>query len=256
MSDNAYEAFLKAKEQALLAELASVRATLADLARLTGRRAEQPKSAPSSEKAKPKRPGRDETKYSGLTVSDTIVEVLEASAVPLSTGQIWAALQKEGVEPISEDSVKAITWALRKRVRNHMDVVRVAHGKWDLRSRYTEAQLRRLAKSNTGRGNFSREDHVALTKAGIERRRAAGLQVGGALKMTPEVAAELERMVRAGDSIASISRHLQLSVGTIRNHYTRDAILKLRSEGVAEREREHVEPEPGGDEAGRLRVVK
>ena len=74
--------------------------------------------------------------------------------------------------------------------------------------------------------------------------------------MTPEVAAELERMVRAGDSIASISRHLQLSVGTIRNHYTRDAILKLRSEGVAEREREHVEPEPGGDEAGRLRVVK
>src|SRR5262245_37137719 len=114
MSDDPYEAFLKAKEQALLAELASVRATLAERARLAGKTSEQPASqrsgTPAHEARKPKRSPPDKAKpYSGLNISDAIFEVLEASTVPLSTGQIWQALQKEGVEPVSEDSVKAIT---------------------------------------------------------------------------------------------------------------------------------------------------
>ena len=186
MSDDPYEGFLKAKEAALLAELASVRATLADRARLTG-------GANPEDKAKAKRLSREKANpYSGLTVSDAIVEVLEESAVPLSAGQIWTVLQRAGVEPISEDSVKAITWSLRKRARNHKDVVRVAHGKWDLRVRYSDAQLRKLAKSNTGMGSLTRDDHVARTKAGMEKRRAAGLKLGQPSLMTPERTAEVE----------------------------------------------------------------
>jgi hypothetical protein len=255
MSDDPYEGFLKAKEAALLAELASVRATLADRARLTGKTSEQPTG--SDDKTKPKRQAREKSNpYSGLTISDAIVEVLEESSVPLSTGQIWSVLQKAGVEPISEDSVKAITWTLRKRARHHKDVVRVAYGKWDLRARYSDAQLRKITKSNTGMGAHSREDHVARTKAGIEKRRAAGLRVGQPSKMTPEVTSQLESMMRAGDSISSISRRLEISVATIRNHYSRDDIVKLRAEGVAEREREPSEPDPAGNEPSRLRVVK
>jgi transposase-like protein len=260
MSDDPYEGFLRAKEAALLAELASVRATLAERARLAGKPSEQPAGQPAGtagEASKPKRTARDKAKaYSGLSVSDAVVEVLEASAVPLSTGQIWQALQKEGVEPISEDSLRAITWALRKRARNHNDVVRVAYGKWDLRSRYTEAQLRRIAKGNSGRGSLTRDDHVARTKAGIEKRRAAGLQVGARSSMTPERRAEVERMIRAGYSISATAREIGVVPATIYNNFPRDLIAQMRAAGEAAGEQEDSTHQPTGDEPGHLRVVK
>jgi transposase-like protein len=259
MSDDPYEGFLRAKEAALLAELASVRATLAERTRLAGKPSAQPTIQPAGTagESKPKRTARDKTKlYSGLTVSDAVVEVLEASAVPLSTGQIWQALQKEGVEPISEDSLKAITWALRKRARNHNDVVRVAYGKWDLRSRYTEAQLRRIAKGNSGRGSLTRDDHVARTKAGIEKRRAAGLQVGARSSMTAERRADVERMIRAGYSIAATAREIGVVPATIYNNFPRDLIAQMRAAGEGAAEQEGSTHEPAGDQPGHLRVIK
>jgi hypothetical protein len=259
MSDDPYEGFLRAKEAALLAELASVRATLAERARLAGNVPEHTASdpAPAADGAKPKRAKQGKAKrYSGLSFSDAIVEALEASATPLSTGQIWQALQKEGVESISEDSLRAITWALRKRVRNHNDVVRVAYGKWDIRSRYTETQLRKLAKSNTGRGSLSREDHVALTKAGIENRRAAGLQVGARSSMTPERREQVERMLRSGYGIAATAREIGVVPATIYNNFGRDKIAEFRAEGRAARKQKTSTPEPPGEDPSHLRVVK
>jgi transposase-like protein len=261
MSDDPYEGFLRAKEAALQAELASVRATLAERARLAGKTTEQPADPPidttPSKSPKPKRTARDKANhYAGLTVSDAVVEVLEASAVPLSTGQIWAALQKAGVEPISEDSVRAITWALRKRAINHNDVVRVAYGKWDLRSRYTEAQLRRIAKGNSGRGSLTREDHVARTKAGIENRRASGLQVGARSSMTPERRAQVERMLRGGYNVSAVAREMGVVPATIYNNFGRDRIAELRAEAKARKEQGSASPIEAGEEPNHLRVVK
>jgi hypothetical protein len=259
MSDDPYEGFLRAKEAALMAELASVRATLTERARLAGKPppGQSESQPPVQETTKPRRSGgREKGKlYSGLTVTDAILEVLEASAVPLSTSQIWQALQKEGVEPISEDSLKAITWALRKRARNHNDVVRVAYGKWDLRSRYTEKQLRKLAKGNTGRGGVSSEEHGARTKAGIEKRRAAGLQVGRS-GMTPERRADVERMLRAGRSLAATAREIGVVSATIYNNFGRNKIAELRAEGRAAKQQATSSSEPEGEERGHLRVVR
>lgn len=250
--DNQYEMFLRGKEAALMAELAAVRSTLAELARLGGKPSQQ-----NAEPASTLKDGRDKSKsagqgkakpYSGLTISDAVVEVLEASGIPMSTGQIWAALQKGGVEPIAEDSVKSVTWALRKRARNHSDVLHVSYGKWGLRKWYSESQLRKLAKSNTGRGGESSDVHAERTKAGIERRRAAGHQVGAPSRMTPERRADAERLLRAGHSIAATAREIGVVPATIYNNISRSRIAELRSEGA------DGETEPSGD--GHLRVVK
>jgi hypothetical protein len=252
--DNEYEVFLRGREASLMAELAAVRATLANLARLAGKPDEQSTSEPATRKeTTSKQSGRNKAKrYSGLTISDALVEVLEASAIPMSTGQIWTALQKEGVEPLSEDSVKSLTWALRKRARNHNDVVHVAYGKWALRKWYTEPQLRKMAKRHGGRGGLSREDHVAATKDGIERRRAAGLPVGGRSSITPERRAEVERMIRAGYSIAATAREMGVTPATIYNRIGRNKISALREA----REQNEPQQEPAGEESGHLRVIK
>ena len=255
--DNPYEVFLRSKEAALMAELASVRATLADLARLADKPAEQstnePAPTPPARQTKSKRASSDKAnRYSGMTISDAIAEVLEAKAIPMSTGQIWEALHEGGVEPMAEDALKAITWALRKRARNHNDVVHIAYGKWALRKWYTEPQLRKMAKRHAGRGGFSREDHVAATKGGIERRRAAGLPVGGRTSMTPERCAEAERMIRSGYSIAATARVMEVTPATIYNRIGRDKISALREA----REQEDSQQEPVGEESGHLRVIK
>jgi len=254
--DNKYEVFLRGKEAALMAELAAVRATLADMARLAGKPTEQSAEPPSAHKEdegpKPKR-SRDKARpYSGLTISDALVEVLEASGIPMSTGQIWAALQKGGVEQTAEDPVRATTWALRKRASNHNDVVHIAYGKWALRNWFTEPQLRRMTKSHAGRGHLSREDHVAATKEGIERRRAKGLPWGGRSSITPERRAEAERMIRSGYSIAATARAMGVTPATIYNRIGRDKILTLREA----REQEGSQQEPAGEESGHLRVIK
>lgn len=259
--DNQYEMFLRGKEAALMAELAAVRSTLAELARLGGKPAEpnaEPASTPKDVGSKAKSRGRDKAKpYSGLTISDAVVEVLEASGIPMSTGQVWAALQKGGVEPIAEDSVKSVTWALRKRARNHNDVVHVAYGKWGLRKWYSEAQLRKLAKSNTGRGGESSDVHAERTKAGIERRRAAGLQVGARPRMTPERCAEAERLLSAGYSLAATAREIGVVPATIYNNISRSRIANLRAEGRVTQQEASSSSEPDeGDETSHLRVVK
>jgi hypothetical protein len=255
--DSEYEVFLKGREASLMAELAAVRATLANLARLAGRPGEQsvdePTPARTAKDTKSKLATRNKAdRYSGLTISDALVEVLEAGAVPMSTGQIWTALQKEGVEPLSEDSVKSLTWALRKRARNHNDVVHVAFGKWALRKWFTEPQLRRMAKSYAGRGNLSREDHAKATKEGIEKRRAKGQPWGGRTSMTPERCAAAERLIRAGYSIAATAREMEVTPATIYNRIGRDKISALRDA----REQAASEREPEGEESGRLRVIK
>lgn len=256
--DNQYEVFLRGKEASLMAELAAVRSTLAELARLAGKPSEQDAEPASTQTdgSKPKRASRDKTKpYSGLTISDAVVEVLEASGIPMSTGQIWAALQKGGVEPVAEDSVKSITWALRKRARNHNDVAHVAYGKWGLRKWYSDAQLRKLAKGNTGRGGESSEVHGARTRAGMEKRRAAGLQVGARPKMTPELRAEAERLLSSGYSIAATAREIGVVPATIYNNFGRNKIAELRTQGRAAKQAAS-SSEPAGDEPGHLRVVK
>jgi hypothetical protein len=263
MSDgNQYEVFLRGKEAALMAELAAVRAALADLARVTAKVSGQNTEAPPASKddgnePRPKRTSRDKAKpYSGLTISDALVEALEASGIPMSTAQIWAALQQGGVEPIAEDSVRAITWALRKRARNHGDVVHIAYGKWGLRKWYSEAKLRKLAKVNTGRGGASTEVHASRTKAGIEKRRAAGLQVGARSRMTPERCAEVERMIRAGYSLAATAREIGVVPATIYNNMGRDKIAALRAEADEAGGEDSSPQQPAAEEPGHLRVIK
>ena len=86
--DNQYEMFLRGREAALMAELAAVRSTMAELARLAGKPSEPNAETASTLKdggSKSKSRGRDKAKpYSGLTISDAVVEVLEASGIPMS----------------------------------------------------------------------------------------------------------------------------------------------------------------------------
>jgi len=109
-----------------------------------------------------------------------------------------------------------------------------------------------MTKSHAGRGHLSREDHVAATKEGIERRRAKGLPWGGRSTMTPERCTEAERMIRSGYSIAATARVMGVTPATIYNRIGRDKILALREA----REQEDSQQEPAGEESGRLRVIK
>jgi hypothetical protein len=234
MSDNPYEGFLKAKEAALLAELAAVRAALADIARLTGSGGITPPSAAPNEDGQPrsKKTHAKANPFAGLTMSDAIVEVLEDSSVPLSSGQIWAVLHKAGVEASSADPVKNISWSLRKRARTQDDVVNVSSGKWNLKSRYTPSQLRKLAKSNTGRGNLSREEHVEKTRSGMAKAKARGRRVGAPLFMTPEREAEAERRLGAGESISQIAEDWDISRQTLYTRFNSDRIAQLREQNA------------------------
>ena len=75
--------------------------------------------------------------------------------------------------------------------------------------------------------------------------------------MTPERCAEVERMIRAGYTLAATAREIGVTPATIYNNMGRDKIATLRAEAEEAREKDSSShQQPATEEPGHLRAIK
>lgn len=75
---------------------------------------------------------------------------------------------------------------------------------------------------------FERDLIAERTRAGIERAQARGVKFGRDTVLTPEVRAEFERRVTAGEGIRKIAADMGIAESTFRKWYTAPLLAELR----------------------------
>lgn len=78
---------------------------------------------------------------------------------------------------------------------------------------------------------FERDLTIERTRAGLQRRREKGLQVGAPSVMDDKRKARIEKMLRAGMSVKDIAAREKIAINTVYNHFKRAVINALRAEG-------------------------
>lgn len=200
MSDNrltisAFETLLRRKEASLEAELAAVRADLAEVERARG-------GSPAVDRASA---GLDISK---LPLTEAVYQYLKTEKRPKKAKQIWEALAAAGREVEADNPVRSVQWALKKLVAQNDDVFSPGWGKWHLKSKYTKAQLTKLIAKSAGRGGRSASEHVARTKAGLEKAKASGKKLGA----TPRVDDAMKRRIQ---EMAALKGDRKMTLGEI-----------------------------------------
>lgn len=226
---------------------------------------ERPKATKLSTPLEPEQVGAG-GQFAGLTMIEAAVEYLKGFHKPVAVGMICAVLESAGFTFVTGHPTRALGDALRKRMIRHGDIFSVTKGLWGYRENFTAAQVTRLTKRHAGMGGRSHEEHGAKTREGIERRRAAGKQVGAKRKLTAEMAAEVIRLIDGGWSVRRTCDHLNISAATYYNHrkllaawkvgepwppHTTDADLDSRSKNDAGKTARDSDDLPS-----RLRVIK
>jgi len=79
---------------------------------------------------------------------------------------------------------------------------------------------------------FERDLTIERTRAGLQRRREKGLQVGAPSVMDDKRKARIEKMLRAGMSVKDIAKREKIAINTVYNHFPRSLINALRAEGA------------------------
>jgi hypothetical protein len=251
------EAKLAAQLESMRCELEAVRCELEDY--LAARSQEAPAHPISVHPPIATSPTPTEQDLSDLTLKDAIVAHIDRVGRPQSPSEIWESLSQQGVEPLSDDPVKAVSWALRK-LKMKGEVVMLSFGQWDLRKRYGNTKLKEIAKLSAGRGGQTRATHSKRTKAGIERHIAAGGRIGAPRKFNAEMAAEMKRLLGQQMSKSAVCASLGVSVQT---YYNNRDLLKVWKEGEpwpprrpTKEQLAAAELEPQRDTQAQLRVVK
>jgi hypothetical protein len=214
---SAYELLLMQKEAEYLAAIAAVRADLAQVRRARGASTPEPVVAAALPPVRSEQEdGNHDEALARLPLADAVIEYLgRCKPHPLSAKQIWTALEPAGVVITSEDPVRAVEWALRKRRKTHDDVFSAGFGTWDLKSKYPTRKLNRLIASRAGLGGRDKSEHVARTKAGMAAAKSKGRRVGAVPKISPELLERAEDLARQRWSLRAISKELRISTGSL-----------------------------------------
>lgn len=160
-----------------------------------------------------------------LPLGDACIEYLDTCKTDQKAKEIWAALEKAGRTAEAADPVKSVTWALKKLVGNgHEDLFSLGFGQWHLKSKYSTKRLNKMLKSITGRGGRDSEVHVGLTKAGIEKARSKGKQIGAPMKMDAEKVGRFVELRNGGSTIKDACLAIGISTQTYRKYRDQIAI--------------------------------
>jgi len=146
-----------------------------------------------------------------LPLRDAIYEYLKSERRPKKAKHIWEALAKTGREVESDNPVRSVQWALKKMAAQNDDVFSPGWGKWHVRSRYSKSQLQKLIAKGAGRGGRSAEEHVARTKAGLERAKASGKKLGARPKFTGAQIAQLKSALASGVKVKHAIKAIGMS---------------------------------------------
>ncbi len=137
--------------------------------------------------AKPQKDKSLDEKLVRLPLGDACIEFLDTCDKPQTAKEIWAALKDAGRTSEATNPIKSVLWALKKLVGGgHEELFSPGFGGWHLKKKYSTKRLNKILKSTSGRGGRTASEHSEKTKAGIERRRAAGRQVGAPRRYTVE----------------------------------------------------------------------
>lgn len=187
--------------------------------------------------------------FYGMSLPDAAYKQLQIVDGPQSPTEVWDGLRNAGFETAHKDPVHATMNALMKRARRHGDVLLVGKGKWDLKSRYSEAELAALEENLGGMAGRDHAAHREQTKIGMQRARARGVRLGAEQKIDLERAAEL---FREGKTPKDVREFFNLrSISTVYRYFKKDRVRELQEEGRQSRS-------SGGDQAPQkpsLRVV-
>jgi hypothetical protein len=145
-----------------------------------------------------------------------------------SAKEIWAALEQTGFKLLSGYPVHAVSSALRERARRRADVFK-ALGRWGAVKNFSTNFVRRVTKKSAGMGGKSAEEHGAATSAGLQRRKAAGLRVGAAPKLSPEQVAEAQEMLKAGYTVSAVALRFDVTRPTLYARLSKGRIKELRA---------------------------
>ncbi len=135
---------------------------------------------------------------------------------------IWTALSNAGCEVSSNDPISSVRSALYNLTQKNSDVVNVGYGLWNLRSNYKPKRLEELLKKPlrpSGRGNLSRDDHIARTKAGIKRVMASGKRFGARSKVTEETFTKYLALLGEGRTQAEAVKEIDICTATVHRFY-------------------------------------
>ena len=125
--------------------------------------------------------------------------------------------------------------ALRRRAKTHGDILIVGGGKWGRVDWYTEAELNEIKKSVGGMGGRDKGAHSERTRAGMLVAKDRGVRLGATKKLSAEKTNGLLEAVRAGMTVAQISKEFKISTASVNNYARAEgySMRQLREEGRA-----------------------
>lgn len=197
--------------------------------------------------------------FAGLELMDAIYKYLLMNKQMKSIKEIWNTLEKAGFKVLSGHPTRAVGEALRKRAHRRNDVFR-AGNRWGATENFSHGYIKRITKKHAGMGGRSADEHGDRTSEGIERRRAAGLQVGAPRKFDAAMVVKFKQLRAEGKNIGEACKAVGISRPLFHLYRNR---IKVWKEGTVwpppEPSREELalaELEEAQSQTSHLRVVK
>jgi hypothetical protein len=153
--------------------------------------------------------------YRGLSISEAAAKYLKLAGKAQRAAAIIEAVVAGGFETTSEKPISALKVALERRARNYDDVVLVAYGTWTHRDNLTDKDKAAL-------------EHKARTSRGMAAARQRGVLIGPAPKITPEIEAEMEKLIEDGWGIRDIAKRYKVSEGAVRLRFRSERVKAIR----------------------------
>jgi hypothetical protein len=173
---------------------------------------EEDRPADRSKAARAQAPvAEEEPTFGGITLTQVCMDRLRAVRRAQQTKDIWLALCREGYAmPWRHPTkpYKPVYNALLRREAQTGEVFRCGRGEWHLAEWYDPEEARRLKQQHVK----AREEHIELTRRGMQEAKLRGRQIGKPRVMTPENQARVLQMARDGIRTKEIARILGVKV--------------------------------------------
>ena len=156
--------------------------------------------------------------FYGLAMHEAAVKQLRLAGGPKTSVDIWAELSAGGFVSLHNDPAHAVHSVLARRAKNEADVVLVGKGMWDLKERYSEAELLKIQKNLGGMPARNHSAHRERTKAGMIVAKERGVTLGGSRKFTEEKAEEFLKLVRSGIGVGKACKAVGITYACYHNY--------------------------------------